>query len=89
MRDTAAIRDKLAKADRLRAISNAAEAARSKIRLSQEPAARNGWLGFRKRPAGHEVFFTAEETAAIYCALAKVRDEHRDSADQIEREVAG
>lgn len=89
MNVTEAIRAKLAQADRHRAIERSAETARSKIRLSEQPAARNGWLGFRKRPAGHEVFFTRDETTAIYEALAKVADDNRQYADQIEREVAG
>lgn len=81
-------RDLLARADRHRHTESAAEWARTKIRLGETPIMRRGVLTFRKKPDVYrECEFTAEETRAIYAALAIVRQENREAAAALEKRV--
>lgn len=90
MSDVKALRGQLAEADRLRAIASESESARVKIRLGERPIVRRGVLGFwRRSEVLPEQSFTQAETNAIYDALAKVRDDARRRADEIEKSIAG
>lgn len=81
-------REILASADRLRRTARAAEDIRVRIRLGEKPVATRGFLGFRKRD--HEAYapaLTGDETAAVYDALADVRDRMQHNADVLEKTV--
>lgn len=79
-------RELLAIADRHKRLADAADSARAKIRLGERPVQRGGLLGFlRRQPHQVDVFFDADETAAIYDALAIVRN---DSMCDRERRAA-
>lgn len=81
-------RELLAQADRERATVSAADWARAKIRLGEKPVQRGGLLRFRKgRPEERECVFDAGQTAAIYAALAIVRDDAKRRADELEARV--
>lgn len=81
-------RELLAQADRERATVSAAEWARTNIRLGERPVQREGLLRFRKkRPEDRECVFDAAQTAAIYGALAIVRDNARRRAEELEARV--
>jgi hypothetical protein len=89
MSDVKALREQLAEADRQRQIAHDAESARGTIRLGQTPIVRRGLLGFPKTESWAEKFLTRAETNAVYDALAKVRDDARSRADEIEKTIAG
>ena len=78
----------LALADQHRGTAAAAEWARTKIRLGEEPIMSGGLLRFKKNPGDYrELTFTAAEVAAIYQALAKVRQDEEQLADSYEARV--
>lgn len=86
--DAQAVREALDMVDRYERTSHGAENARGSIRLGQQPAMRGGVLGFwRRHPEGHDYPFTAEETSAIYEALATVRDDFARKARDLEATV--
>ena len=89
MSDVQALREQLAEADRQRQIANDAESARGSIRLGQKALVKRGLLGFPKSGHWGEKFLTQAETNAVYDALAKVRDDARRRADEIEKAIAG
>lgn len=90
MSNLAVIRAKLAEAERERTTERAAELARGMIRLQQRPVAREGLFGFLGRgDREQDMFFTEEQTKAVYRALAKVRDDCKRRADELEHEVGG
>lgn len=78
----------LASADQLRRTAEAAEHIRVRIRLGGKPVAARGFLGFRKREHEHYApALTGDEIAAVYDALAQVRDRYRHNADILEKTV--
>lgn len=89
MSDVNALRESLARVDRLRAEAAAADSARVTIRLSGQPIARRGLLGFMKRGDWPDQIFTRGETNAIYDALAVVRNDAQSRADELEKTIAG
>ena len=82
-----AARDILAKADYFQSLERAADTARVKIRLGAKPVMRLGLLGFLGRSDSRELFFSGEETDAIYSALGKVGMESRELARDYEARV--
>jgi hypothetical protein len=81
-------RDLIARADAARRTAEMADWARTKIRLRDKPIQRGGLLRFRKdRPGDRECVFSAEETAAIYDALAIVKRDALARADALDARV--
>jgi hypothetical protein len=89
MSDVQALREQLAEADRQRKIADDAECARGSIRVGQKPVMKRGLLGFPKTALWAEKLLTQAETNAVYDALARVRDDARRRADEIEKTIAG
>jgi hypothetical protein len=76
----------LNEADRHRRQADAADLARTKIRLGEKPSMSRGILGFRTE--GHtELVFTADETHALYEALIVLRGAHLADAERLEAKL--
>ena len=81
-------REILDRVDRLRRTAHAAEVMRAKIRLFEKPVLRQGLLGFRAKTEGdREQFLDADETLAVYEALADVRNRLDAEASELEKRV--
>jgi hypothetical protein len=83
-------RELLAAADDAKRTADAAEFARTLIRLFEQPEVKRGLLGFwRRAERENEEPFVLDEatTAAVYDALELVRDDHRKKALEYESQV--
>lgn len=82
-------RELLAQADRWKATARGAERVRALIRLGEQPQVRRGLLGmFRRDDDRREpVVLSADDTFAVYEALATVRDDAERRAAEIEARV--
>ncbi|MFB7798955.1 hypothetical protein [Isoptericola sp. NPDC056134] len=77
----------LDEADRHHKTARGADRAMTKIRLGERPQTRRGLLGFWREDAPRPCEFDHEETAAIYEALAIVRDRSHEAAAKVEARV--